>query len=165
MKKIYIIGGTIGVGKTTVSKELKNRFHKSVFLDGDWCWDMNPFVVNDETKVMVMDNICYVLNNFIHCSVYENIIFCWVLHEQGIIDSILSKLDIQNLIIINISLLCKEKALRERIQKDIDNQLRSNDVLERSIERIHLYDKLNTIKIDVSEKTVTDTVNEIMQIK
>ena len=126
---------------------------------------MNPFVVNDETKVMVMDNICYVLNNFIHCSVYENIIFCWVLHEQGIIDSILSKLDIQNLIIINISLLCKEKALRERIQKDIDNQLRSNDVLERSIERIHLYDKLNTIKIDVSEKTVTDTVNEIMQIK
>ncbi len=165
MKKIYIIGGTIGVGKTTVSKELKNRLHKSVFLDGDWCWDMNPFVVNDETKVMVMDNICYVLNNFIHCSVYENIIFCWVLHEQGIIDSILSKLDIQNLIIINISLLCKEKALRERIQKDIDNQLRSNDVLERSIERIHLYDKLNTIKIDVSEKTVTDTVNEIMQIK
>ena len=165
MKKIYIIGGTIGVGKTTVSKELKNRFHKSVFLDGDWCWDMNPFDVNDETKVMVMDNICYVLNNFIHCSVYENIIFCWVLHEQGIIDSILSKLDIQNLIIINISLLCKEKALRERIQKDIDNQLRSNDVLERSIERIHLYDKLNTIKIDVSEKTVTDTVNEIMQIK
>lgn len=165
MKKIYIIGGTIGVGKTTVSKELKNRLHKCVFLDGDWCWDMNPFVVNDETKVMVMDNICYVLNNFIHCSVYENIIFCWVLHEQGIIDSILSKLDIQNLIIINISLLCKEKALRERIQKDIDNQLRSNDVLERSIERIHLYDKLNTIKIDVSEKTVTDTVNEIMQIK
>ncbi len=74
MKKIYIIGGTIGVGKTTVSKELKNRLHKSVFLDGDWCWDMNPFVVNDETKVMVMDNICYVLNNFIHCSVYENII-------------------------------------------------------------------------------------------
>ncbi len=74
-------------------------------------------------------------------------------------------MDIQNLIIINISLLCKEKALRERIQKDIDNQLRSNDVLERSIERIHLYDKLNTIKIDVSEKTVTDTVNEIMQIK
>ncbi len=74
---------------------------------------MNPFVVNDETKVMVMDNICYVLNNFIHCSVYENIIFCWVLHEQGIIDSILSKLDIQNLIIINISLLCKESLQKE----------------------------------------------------
>ena len=165
MKKLYIIGGTMGVGKTTVSRELKTRLSKSVFLDGDWCWDMNPFVVNDETKAMVMDNICYVLNNFIHCSEYENIIFCWVLHEQEIIDSILSKLDIKNIKVISVSLLCSEKALRERIQKDIDNKLRSNDVLERSIERIHLYEKLDTVKIEVSEKTVADTVNEIMQLK
>lgn len=155
----------MGVGKTTVSKELKNRLGKSVFLDGDWCWDMNPFVVNNETKTMVMDNICYVLNSFIHCTEYENIIFCWVLHEQEIIDSIQSGLDTQNVKVISISLLCKEKYLRERIQKDIDNKLRSNDVLERSIERIPLYEKLDTIKIEVSEKTVTETVNEIMQLK
>ena len=165
MKKLYIIGGTMGVGKTTVCRELKNRLSKSVFLDGDWCWDMNPFVVNDETKAMVMDNICYLLNNFIHCSEYENIIFCWVLHEQEIIDSILSKLDIKNIKVISVSLLCSEKALRERIQKDIDNKLRSNDVLERSIERLPLYEKLDTVKIEVSEKTVTETVNEIMQLK
>jgi shikimate kinase len=165
MKKLYIIGGTMGVGKTTVSRELKNRLSKSVFLDGDWCWDMNPFVVNDETKAIVMDNICYLLNNFIHCSEYENIIFCWVLHEQEIIDSILSRLDKQNINVISISLLCKEKALRERIQKDIDNKLRSKDILERSIERIHLYEKLDTVKIEVSEKTVADTVNEIIQLK
>lgn len=155
----------MGVGKTTVSKELKNRLHKSVLLDGDWCWDMNPFVVNDETKAMVMDNICYLLNNFIHCSEYENIIFCWVLHEQEIIDSILSKLDMKNLKVISISLLCNEKSLRERIQKDIDNKLRSNDVLEKSIQRLPLYEKLDTVKIEVSEKTVADTVNEIMQLK
>lgn len=165
MKKLYIIGGTMGIGKTTVSKELKNRLGKSVFLDGDWCWDMNPFVVNNETKTMVMDNICYVLNSFIHCTEYENIIFCWVLHEQEIIDSILSGLDTQNVKVISISLLCKEKSLRERIQKDIDNKLRSKDVLERSIERIPLYEKLDTVKIEVSEKTVTDIVNEIMQLK
>jgi len=165
MKKLYIIGGTMGIGKTTVSRELKNRLSKSVFLDGDWCWDMNPFVVNNETKTMVMDNICYLLNNFIHCSEYENIIFCWVLHEQEIIDSILSRLDKQNIKVISISLLCNEKALRERIQKDIDNKLRSNDVLERSIQRLPLYEKLDTVKIEVSGKTVADTVNEIMQLK
>ena len=165
MKKLYIIGGTMGIGKTTVSRELKNRLSKSVFLDGDWCWDMNPFVVNNETKTMVMDNICYLLNNFIHCSEYEDIIFCWVLHEQEIIDSILSKLDIKSIKVISISLLCNEKALRKRIQKDIDNKLRSNDVLERSIQRLPLYEKLDTVKIEVSGKTVADTVNEIMQLK
>lgn len=31
MKKLYIIKGTMGVGKTTVSKLLKNSLNKSVF--------------------------------------------------------------------------------------------------------------------------------------
>jgi broad-specificity NMP kinase len=164
MKNLYIIGGTMGVGKTTVSKELKRRLNRSVFLDGDWCWDMDPFVVNDETKAMVQNNICHTLNNFIHCSVYENIIFCWVLHEQEIIDSLLSQLDVRSLNVINISLLCREENLRRRIQKDIDNRLRNRNVLERSVARISLYGRLNTIKVDVSEKTAVDAADEILQI-
>lgn len=84
MKRTYIIGGTMGVGKTTVCQELKKRLPASVFLDGDWCWDMHPFQVNDETKRMVLQNITFLLNQFIRCSAYENIIFCWVMHEQSI---------------------------------------------------------------------------------
>lgn len=81
MKKLIIINGTMGVGKTTTSLELQKILPQNVFLDGDWCWSMEPFVVNDETKTMVMNNITYLLNNFIRCSEYENIIFCWVMHE------------------------------------------------------------------------------------
>ena len=65
MKTLYLIGGTMGVGKTTVSQQLKKDLANSVFLDGDWCWDADPFQVTDETKEMVMDNICYLLNNFL----------------------------------------------------------------------------------------------------
>lgn len=43
----------MGVGKTTVCLELKKILYNSVFLDGDWCWDANPFQVTDETKRMV----------------------------------------------------------------------------------------------------------------
>ena len=78
MKTLYLIGGTMGVGKTTISQQLKHSLDNSVFLDGDWCWDGHPFQVNEETKAMVIDNICYVLNNFLSCSAYDNIIFCWV---------------------------------------------------------------------------------------
>lgn len=88
MKKLYLIGGTMGVGKTTTSQILKNNLADSVFLDGDWCWDSHPFKVTSETKKMVMDNIVYMLNSFIHCSAYQHIIFCWVMHEQSIIDEI-----------------------------------------------------------------------------
>ena len=85
MKKLILIGGTMGVGKTATSSLLKQKLNQSVFLDGDWCWDMHPFVVNRETKAMVMNNIVYQLNQFISCSEIENIIFCWVMHEQSII--------------------------------------------------------------------------------
>jgi predicted AAA+ superfamily ATPase len=50
LKNIFFINGTMGVGKTTTSRELQRLLPKCVFLDGDWCWDMNPFIVTDETK-------------------------------------------------------------------------------------------------------------------
>ena len=65
MKTLYLIGGTMGVGKTAVSQQLKIDLPNSVFLDGDWCWDANPFQVTEETKAMVTDNICFLLNNFL----------------------------------------------------------------------------------------------------
>ena len=68
MKTLYLIGGTMGVGKTAVCKQMKSLLNSSVLLDGDWCWDANPFQVTEETKTMVIDNICHLLNNFIHCS-------------------------------------------------------------------------------------------------
>ena len=74
MKNLYLIGGAMGVGKTTVCRRLKKDLPNSVFLDGDWCWDADPFLITEETKAMVMDNICFLLNNFLRCSAYENII-------------------------------------------------------------------------------------------
>lgn len=37
MKNIFLIGGTMGVGKTTTCHILKNNLKNSVFLDGDSC--------------------------------------------------------------------------------------------------------------------------------
>ena len=109
----------MGVGKTTVSQQLKQDLSNSVFLDGDWCWDANPFQVTEETKAMVTDNICYLLNNFLHCSAYENVIFCWVMHQQKIIDSILEKLDTNDCNVKCISLITDEFKLRKRLAEDV----------------------------------------------
>ena len=163
MKTLYLIGGTMGVGKTTISKQLKQALNQSVFLDGDWCWDMHPFIVNEETKAMVLDNICHLLNNFIHCSSYENIIFCWVMHEQSIIDDILKKLDTSNINIKSISLISDEASLTQRIAKDIASNLRQPDVLKRSLERLAMYQELNTIKIDTSNKDIPTIINTILK--
>ncbi len=164
MKNLYLIGGTMGVGKTAVCQQLKRVLPSSVFLDGDWCWDASPFQVTDETKAMVLDNICYLLNNFLTCSAYENIIFCWVLHEQKIIDSILEKLNTTNCTVHRVSLIVNEKNLRDRLTNDVARGIRTADVIERSVARIPLYQTLNTVKIDTNEKTVEMLVHEIRRL-
>ena len=115
MKRLYLLGGTMGVGKTTVSQQLKQDLPNSVFLDGDWCWDADPFQVTEETKSMVIRNICYLLNSFLHCTAYENIIFCWVMHEQSILDAITNRLDTDNCKVTKISLTADEINLRNRL--------------------------------------------------
>ena len=164
LKTLYMIGGAMGVGKTTVCQQLKQDLQNSVFLDGDWCWDASPFQVTDETKAMGIDNISNLLNNFLKCSAYENIIFCWVMHEQSIINSIIEKLDTKNCAVKCISLVANKKSLRDRLSKDIERGIRTADVIERSVARIPLYRTLDTIKIDTTKKAVAVIVNEIKQL-
>ena len=164
MKTLFIIGGTMGVGKTTVCQQLKMNLKNSVFLDGDWCWDANPFQVTDETKDMVIDNLCYLLNNFLSCSVYENVIFCWVMHEQSIIDSIIKKLDVKNCDVKCISLMADEENLRDRLSRDVEKGIRTEDIISRSVARLPLYSSLDTIKIDTNNKTVAMIADEIKRL-
>ncbi len=164
MKTIYLIGGTMGVGKTTISQQLKRDLPNSVFLDGDWCWDADPFQVTEETKAMVMRNICYLLNSFLHCTAYDNIIFCWVMHEQSIIDAIINNLDRVGCNVIKISLMVDEKNLRNRLASDIARGIRTADVIDRSVSRLNMYQLLDTIKVDTNKKTACEIANEIMSL-
>ncbi len=165
IKTLYLIGGTMGVGKTTVCQRLKMDLPNSVFLDGDWCWDANPFQVTEETKTMVLDNICYLLNSFLRCSAYEHVILGWVMHEQSIIDHIIGNLNIENCAVRSISLVANEACLRERLLKDVAQGRRTADVIERSISRLPFYRQLNTVKVDTRNKSVQQIVDEIKTIR
>ena len=164
MKTLYLIGGTMGVGKTTVCRELKNQLHRSVFLDGDWCWDMNPFVVTEETKAMVLDNITALLGNFLRCSAYHHVIFSWVMHQQSIVDTILGRLDLTDVKVVSVSLVCSREALLQRLYRDVEAGIRQPDILLRSPQRLNLYDSMNTEKIDTSHATVAQAVQEILRL-
>lgn len=150
IKKLIFIGGTMGVGKTAASRELQKLLPDCVFLDGDWCWDMRPFTVTEETKAMVTDNITHLLRNFLRCPAYQNVIFCWVMHDQSIIDGLLAALEREDFRLWNYSLTCSAEVLRQRLAKDIAAGLREPDVLERSLDRLPLYEKLDTVKLDTS---------------
>ena len=164
MKHLYIIGGTMGVGKTTVCRILKEKLEGSVFLDGDWCWDTHPFRVTEETKRMVQENIVFLLNNFLSCTAYDHVIFCWVLHQQNIIDDLLARLRTDNCEVHLISLVCTPGELARRIQKDVEAGIRGEDAVGRSLSRLALYDSLSTLKLDVTELTPEETAGQILRL-
>lgn len=161
MKELIFINGTMGVGKTTTSRELQKLLPNCVFLDGDWCWDMSPFTVTAETKKMVIDNICHLLNNFLSCSAYEHILFCWVMQEEQIITEILSRLKVGNYRLTKFSLICSEMKLKERLMRDVEAGVRSADVLERSTSRLQQYLDMDTEKIDVGVLTPESAARKI----
>lgn len=164
MKKLIFINGTMGVGKTSTCKELLGLLQPSVFLDGDWCWDMNPFRVTDETKHMVESNICFLLNSFLSCSEYENVIFCWVMHQESIINSLLERLNLTNVDVYKLTLSVSKEALTQRLNKAIENGERTSDVLQRSLNRLPLYQEMHTTHIDVSNISPIQAAKKIIEI-
>ena len=153
----------MGVGKTATCRELQKILPRNVFLDGDWCWDMRPFVVTDETKAMVNGNITHLLDSFLACSEFENVIFCWVLHEQHILDDLMNALNLNDCTTHCFSLVSTERALVERLNRDIVAGKRDSDITERSVARISLYDELDTVKLDVSAISPADAARRIAE--
>ncbi|MGN0772717.1 MAG: AAA family ATPase [Candidatus Ventricola sp.] len=164
MNRLYLVGGPMGVGKTAACQALKLLLHKSCFLDGDWCWDMHPFSVTPETKIMVMDNIVHLLSSFLRCSEIDHVIFGWVMHEQAIIDELLARLPLEDCEVVSVSLICDAATLTSRLQKDIDAGLRTPDVIGRSLARLEQYGKLNTCRIDTTAMTIWETAQAILAL-
>lgn len=163
MKKLYLIGGAMGAGKSAVGREFNRLANKSVWLDGDDLWRMNPFTVSESTKLMVMANIRAVINNFLACPDIECVIFTWVMHEQEIIDDILSGLALDGVEVRAVSLVLSEQALRRRLEKDIAAGIRQPDIVERSLGYLKNYVALDTDKIDVSGISPEDAAAKIIK--
>lgn len=149
MQNLIFINGTMGVGKSAVCRELKKLLPQNVFLDGDHCWDMTPFTVNETTCRMVLGNIYALLNSFLKSGMFENILFCWVMHERGIIDEILFRLS-GDFRFHLITLTCSEQELLRRLHGDIAAGIRDESVIARSLERAAHYKNMNSVCIDTS---------------
>ena len=163
-KTLYLIGGPMGVGKTTVCRELNRMLPASVMLDGDWCWCADPFQVTTETKRMVLDNICHLLGNFLRCSAYENVILCWVMHERTIIDEMLGRLPIEECgaEVRIVSLVASEDELRRRVEGDVDAGARGEGAVVRSLSYLPRYRDLGTELIDTTGLTPHEAAAHIV---
>ena len=157
---MYLIGGPMGIGKTTVARILADRLPRAVYFDGDWAWDLHPFTVNAETIKMAHENIAFLLKNFLMNRQIENVVFTWVLHEQTIIDRLLTDLSDCEFQLFNISLISDEATLTQHFLTD---KRRNPDDLARTLSYLPKYEKINTVKFDRTGKTADAICDEILR--
>ena len=86
------------------------------------------------------------------------------MHEQSIIDELLSAIETANCEVKVISLICREESLRERLQKDVDQGIREPEIIQRSIQRLDGYKMLNSIKLDVSDISASMAAKQIASL-
>ncbi|QHZ47029.1 AAA family ATPase [Bacillus sp. NSP9.1] len=73
MKKMYIISGPAGAGKSTISKRLAEQFDGSAYIEGDLISDMvisgyRPPWESEESLALTWENIADVSINFIQAN-------------------------------------------------------------------------------------------------
>ena len=164
MKRLVLVGGPMGVGKSAVCKQLIRKLQPGVYLDGDWCWSMSPFTVTDKTRAMVMDNICALLSRFLACPELNNVVFGWVLHQQETIDAILERLPLEGVEVCSVSLLASPKVLRDRVVRDIARGVRDGEAISHSMAYLPLYEKLDTWKIHTDHCTPGQAAAQILRL-
>jgi broad-specificity NMP kinase len=163
-KKLILVNGTMGVGKTAVCKELNKALGGSVWLDGDWCWMMNPFIASDYNKRMVEGNIGFLLRSFLNNPSYEYVIFDWVMDREEIYEIVLDQVRECDFELYKITLQCGESELRKRIAADIESGDRCEESLQDSLSRRGLYDALDSTKIDTSNMSAREVAEAIKKI-
>ena len=161
MKNLYVVFGAMGVGKSAACRSLQRRLENCVFLDGDWCWDMDPFQNTPCTRAMVLDNIAFVLNNFLRCEAFSNVVFCWVLPRREVLQEVLSRLEPGAWSLRLVRLTCAPEALSARIRADVDAGLRKIDVLERALSYLPLYRDMPGLCVDNTALTPEQTARRI----
>lgn len=160
MKTLIVLNGPMGVGKTTIGRELCRLLNPSIFLDGDWCWDLHPFSVTEATKALVIKNIRALLRQDLDCPEVDYVVFVWVLQQEETAFQLLNGLE-EKARILRVTLDASDQTLAGRVQRDIAAGLRTPDSLERSLSYQKFYPGQDTIHIRTDGRTPAGIAAEI----
>ena len=165
MKRLILINGTMGVGKSAVSRCIQRLLPACALLDGDWCWTVHPFSVTEESKRRVIDHIVTILHGYLACADVQNVVFCWVMQRRGIAESILARLPLGDVKVGRFTLTASPEAVAARLCGDIAAGLRDEDVIARSVAYLPLYAQdMGSIKLVTDGLSTEETAREIARI-
>lgn len=119
MKKLVLVTGAPGVGKSTLCKDLFHSINGCAWLDSDWCWMINPWIPKtSEQKRDVEGTFSRILHGYLENDGISTVLFSWVMSSTWMFDLITEPLSNMTLDIRKIALVCDREQYIERIKSD-----------------------------------------------
>ncbi len=160
--RVIIINGPMGAGKTTVGKIIAEKHPGTAFIDGDWCMDLHPFVGDEETRAIAVDNILHMIRNYQKCSSCAMIVLAWLIDEPWVMQRLTGGLFNLGLEIKNVTLICNEEELTRRWKNDRDCEWRTDRWLDVSLKSLTGFRSMSHT-IDTGDLTADQVADVIMQ--
>lgn len=165
MKKIILILGPNGVGKSSTAKTLLSMVVNSAYIDADYCRAINPFQFTTETKKVVMENIYCLIRNYLKCIGIKTVIFPYSFHgeRKEIWDNVVKRLNEDNLE-YEICLLVLKCSREENIRRaKLDN--RDEARIERGMQNTYdFYDDIKYPVIDTTNMNESEVAEKIVKL-
>ncbi|MCK5399989.1 MAG: AAA family ATPase [Flavobacteriaceae bacterium] len=160
---IIILNGSIGIGKTSVSRKINERLDDSVMLEGDYLGIVNPFEIYDENRIEYLYQTITHLIKFHKDNGYDNFVINYVFETNNDLQKLVHKLEILDEKISCYWLICTEEEQRKRILSRNNNQIEWE--LKRAIELNRILYNSSQIEF-IGEKIGTDNMvlDEIAEI-
>ncbi|MGE5579265.1 MAG: AAA family ATPase [Bacillota bacterium] len=119
MKKLVMVTGAPGVGKTAVCRELFSRIEGCAWLDSDWCWMINPWSPKTtEQKRYVEGTFERILKGYLENDAIHVVLFSWVMTSQHMFDLITDRLTEFSLEVFRVALVCDAEQHKRRMMLD-----------------------------------------------
>lgn len=157
-QKLIIICGSPCVGKSAAADMLFQMYDNSAYLDGDWCWCVNPFSVDDPRLREGDKAMSAVLSNYLRLG-FDYVVFGTVVAMyENIRTRILEDITEEGYQVIGFTLTCSEETLRQRHKKRGDENECSMEWL-----RLPYYPGDNVINTDgKSPRQVAEEMKDII---
>ena len=165
MKKVVVLIGPNGVGKSTTAKAFMQQHTKCAYIDSDACRAINPFPFTPATKKVVIENIYCLFKNYLLCDDIEVIVFPYGFHgeRKEIFDTVMKRLIDDGIAFEMITIVLK-CSLEENIKRAMADG-RDTERIERGIKNtFNFYDEFDGPGIDTTNLSPEEVVNKIQTI-
>ncbi len=163
MSRLVLLGGPVGVGKSTVMRALKKRIPKVGLVDADEIWCVSDDLSAQESRSYAHDNVNAVIAGYARAGV-ETCVVNWVFARKALYQPIVDEVGRLFDEVLQVYLIATPEILEVRIRQrwlQQGNGFDVDDLTRYALSRLQLIQALPFDKIDTSTLSV-DQVAEAL---